>query len=190
MRKRTQIMVRLLPSALLLLCSLAWIRSYFRCDEPTVYLGSETMGPASHPGEVCFDYHHEAEPSARRWAFRWYSLPATLYDPMAAGWSGDPSNYIPKRYPLVNWNGFYALRREEPDIWYTAGVPYWSVAAILATIVAFQISRQLARRRTRAIRIERGCCGNCGYDLRGGSAVCPECGRPVPGQMRDKAGKI
>ena len=38
----------------------------------------------------------------------------------------------------------------------------------------------LATRRTR-MQWMRGVCMDCGYALRGGNAVCPECGKSVPG---------
>jgi hypothetical protein len=51
-------------------------------------------------------------------------------------------------------------------------IPLWSILAI-ASILPLLRLWQLYRRRTRKIR---GLCVNCGYDLRGSLACCPECG--------------
>ena len=39
------------------------------------------------------------------------------------------------------------------------------------------------RQRTRRLRIETGCCAQCGYDLRASSDYCPECNAPVPHEI-------
>jgi hypothetical protein len=57
-------------------------------------------------------------------------------------------------------------------------VPYWLLAlltAILPGIVGAQLVRGMRRRR----RIAAGKCCHCGYDLRGNSGICPECGTKV-----------
>jgi len=57
-------------------------------------------------------------------------------------------------------------------------VPYWWLAvvtAILPAITGTQLVRGMRRRR----RIFRGMCRKCGYDLRGSSGVCPECGTKI-----------
>jgi len=53
--------------------------------------------------------------------------------------------------------------------------PYWLLAVvtgILPAVVGTQLARGMRRRRW----IARGMCQKCGYDLRGSSGVCPECG--------------
>jgi hypothetical protein len=40
---------------------------------------------------------------------------------------------------------------------------------------AWAVSRWLRRRAA----VRRGQCGHCGYDLRGSSQQCPECGAPI-----------
>ena len=56
-----------------------------------------------------------------------------------------------------------------------AWVPHWLVALIFAVLPGRRIYRwERSRRRGR-----RGLCEGCGYDMRGGGQMCPECGREV-----------
>ena len=51
-------------------------------------------------------------------------------------------------------------------------VPYWSVLMVsLAAPLVYLYG--LLRRRS---KLSHGCCGRCGYDLRGSPTRCPECG--------------
>jgi hypothetical protein len=53
-------------------------------------------------------------------------------------------------------------------------VPYWAIILVLLTLPTVWL---LDYRRA-LVRMSRGLCANCGYDLRGnGSGICPECGR-------------
>ena len=60
--------------------------------------------------------------------------------------------------------------------WTLAAIPLWFVATILMIWPAVFLTRQIRRRR----RTRLGRCLQCGYDLRGSSSRCPECGTPVP----------
>ena len=49
--------------------------------------------------------------------------------------------------------------------------------------------RQINRFVERYERIERGCCPDCGYDLRGSRRRCPECGHAIPWDQYDGAAR-
>jgi hypothetical protein len=57
-------------------------------------------------------------------------------------------------------------------------VPYYAVC-LLASFIFLPLLTQWCRACKSRARRERGCCDACGYDLRGGTARCPECGRDV-----------
>lgn len=50
---------------------------------------------------------------------------------------------------------------------------------VIGSIILLQQQRRY-RSWQRAMRIDRGLCPNCAYDLRENADRCPECGRPVP----------
>lgn len=55
------------------------------------------------------------------------------------------------------------------------------VFAIVITIGLFGTSLAMSKKQTHAeSRMNRGCCPNCGYDLRASNDRCPECGTPIP----------
>src|SRR3989440_1204561 len=54
-------------------------------------------------------------------------------------------------------------------------VPYW-LLAMLTAILPSIVGRQVVRGVRRRMRVARGMCPSCGYDLRGGGGICPECG--------------
>jgi hypothetical protein len=58
-------------------------------------------------------------------------------------------------------------------------VPLWSVVIITAVLPVVSVRSWQRRRRSR-IRLARGECLTCGYDLRGGPGRCPECGAAAP----------
>jgi hypothetical protein len=53
---------------------------------------------------------------------------------------------------------------------------------VMLLLAAFIVPRLLMWRREREInqRFLKGCCTNCGYDLRASPQRCPECGQEVP----------
>jgi hypothetical protein len=59
-------------------------------------------------------------------------------------------------------------------------VPYWPIILVLLIFPAVWL---MGYRRS-LIRLSRGCCRGCGYDLTGNtSGVCPECGTPVESKL-------
>jgi len=53
------------------------------------------------------------------------------------------------------------------------GIPDWAIALLAALLPLSMIRARFVQRR----RISAGRCAGCGYDLRGVSGRCPECGR-------------
>ena len=58
---------------------------------------------------------------------------------------------------------------------YTLVIPDWATAVVLMIILWRQLRPWMKARKAFA-RIAAGCCARCGYDLRGSSGRCPECG--------------
>jgi hypothetical protein len=58
------------------------------------------------------------------------------------------------------------------------GAPLWPVVALLITYPAWAFIHGSLLRR---IRLSKGCCASCGYDLTGNqTGICPECGVTIP----------
>ena len=56
------------------------------------------------------------------------------------------------------------------------GVPYWLLVALTGAWPVWFVCRHVTAALRRADREMRGRCVACGYDLRGASSRCPECG--------------
>jgi hypothetical protein len=54
--------------------------------------------------------------------------------------------------------------------------PWWFIAVTLALVAVIP---PMLRQRLRATRRAHGRCTRCGYDIRGLSIRCPECGEPI-----------
>ncbi len=81
-------------------------------------------------------------------------------------WSNPkPVGVLKRGSTLVKFNT-YAISLTVP-ILVASAWPAWVACSAL-----------LARRRGAARRV-KGLCANCGYDLRAGGDICPECGRPA-----------
>jgi predicted RNA-binding Zn-ribbon protein involved in translation (DUF1610 family) len=60
-------------------------------------------------------------------------------------------------------------------------IPHWILLFVVATPTTVLFWRDRHR------RIPPGHCQTCGYDLTGNvSGVCPECGKPIPNDLRKK----
>jgi hypothetical protein len=62
-------------------------------------------------------------------------------------------------------------------------VPYWMPFLLAAAPLAF--AARTARQRR--LRLRRGRCVSCGYDLRGIGERCPECGTPTAAAAAEKS---
>ena len=67
-------------------------------------------------------------------------------------------------------------------------VPYWALVSAFLGGGLPTVRACIARRR-RVRRLIAGCCPSCGYDLRGMTQRCPECGA-VPDLRTELAGQI
>lgn len=74
-------------------------------------------------------------------------------------------------------------RRYEPDSWglleERAFVFPWAAPLLLCLLPLVLIGRSFLARRRKSLRIRRGLCVGCGYDLRHSRERCPECGLVV-----------
>jgi hypothetical protein len=66
-----------------------------------------------------------------------------------------------------------------PAPFWSVRIPLYLLLALFLTLPAWWLWRFLAARQ-RANRIKVNRCEQCGYDLRGTPARCPECGRQAP----------
>lgn len=55
-------------------------------------------------------------------------------------------------------------------------IPYWMFLPILLLLPILHVRRIIRQR----LRLKRGQCLNCGYDLRASKDKCPECGMAIP----------
>ena len=116
--------------------------------------------------------------------------------PLEAGWrwSGTPRAGIDPRPPAWrDWwfSAYFSDTIRPPRLPFdprgaktrmiSVGVPYWCLLLIGATVPVWRLARLLGRQR----RNKRGQCTHCGYDLRGVSGRCPECGTPVSHRPED-----
>jgi hypothetical protein len=174
-------MFRLLITGLsLLLClglSLLWMRSYHTVDTlvfpqrdsdgTTYYRMGDSYGGVVNWSIAAGGYlgfapwHTTMFGPGRRWEWThspWYVA--------TNGWN------LPKfRYRSTDLKLPHGRHVKAHDV----RAPYWALLAVAILPLLFRSSRVIGywrRRRRRA----RGLCARCGYDLRGGQDVCPECG--------------
>ena len=134
-----------------------WVVSYWgveaKCPRPrfTVLLGSG----AAFIGD---------------WVSHFYDEPIQEYS-FSWGWS---SEFRMRWWPSCN---FHPDNSSPVITDWKIVVPLWMPA--LACGLIFFFSQHGGRQRSR--RAKRGLCLECGYDLRGSSVRCPECGRALSG---------
>jgi hypothetical protein len=163
MSPRTARVVAFLPLPLLLLVLLAWLRSYlpeeFYCrpidGRLVLFFVNGDHARRIHPGSS------EFEGAARVW------------DDLR----GMPDNAIHVRLLGVEVVGSRDLYPGHLIV----GIPFGWIALPLAAASAWWIVSWRRRRQWR----QPGRCRHCGYDLRGSTGRCPECGQPTasPGEL-------
>jgi len=90
----------------------------------------------------------------------------------------------PKHYPLGF--GFGKSPRGDPTAapYLGAYAPWWALFATTGLLPAAWVLARLRSRRRRRMAEALGLCLVCGYDLRGVTGECPECGTPTPTSAR------
>lgn len=65
-------------------------------------------------------------------------------------------------------------------------IPYWMLLPVLLPLPIWHVRRTIRQR----LRLKRGQCLNCGYDLRASKDKCPECGTAIPPRLGPVNGKV
>jgi hypothetical protein len=166
-------LLTLAAAAGLVVCVLMWVRSYLpqywmiRAHRGTLLLVfysrdqatfidplRATTGTPRRPWDTVQTLN-----GARSWA------DSSAVTPRPASWRGAGFELIFNRVDLAQ--GYFVL-----------GVPFWLAALALAGATAWGA---VHGHRGRS-RLREGHCRGCGYDLRGSSGACPECGTPPPAE--------
>jgi len=183
--KRAAIITRLLGLLLLIATVILWVRSFRHVDGIALFdRGGQLHGVASDRGTILLFTSKIPFGHDKAWSAEPFSVAQSDFR------SFDEYLYA-KTALKFKWAGFkvcsdsYALTDTNPTTgaattvatWPYQGltVPDWLLTALLALPTIRSFRRAWVRRRRRL----RGLCIACGYDLRGASGRCPECGRPV-----------
>jgi len=177
-----------------------WARSYWRSDAVKFQKVLDGAQPLTLRTVVLYSGAGSVEMTLSRDVLYWpdqLELPGrTLYSsednperpsngPINLGWRRhfagfgvikDWSNR-PASLTLISLPGVGRLMVARPVGWTESfravWAPHWFLALIFAVLPGRLIFRW-ARARRRKLR---GLCAGCGYDMRGGGEVCPECGK-------------
>ena len=163
-RSRLWSFATLLPTGLLVVCGMVWVRGYFVTDTLVVFLPrSAQYSLRSNMGMMQFQFSDEhpshVRPEVKHLRLAWRTgVPGPVF--------GEPTAWQRRGFDL--YVSPYASRKAVRVI-----LPWWLLAPVAALPATWQAVSAL-RRRQRHVAVR---CASCGYDLRtliGGR--CPECG--------------
>jgi len=149
-----------------------WIRSYLVADRFRVAVDTRLVGGAveifSSRGSLGLSLEFRFDQEDRRTSlFRFFHSSGLPHEPSGARTKWTAAGWL--RFVCVpNANGI-VLR-----------VPHWFI--LLLSVLMF--TRGFRRNRLLRHRRRRGLCLTCGYDLRGSTERCPECGTMIPAEMQ------
>lgn len=86
----------------------------------------------------------------------------------------------------LSWRRYYQDYGSEYVSRRQWSAPLWLIAA-LAALPPLQWAAIHLRQRRQCLRRRLGLCVRCGYDLRATAERCPECGTPVPADVRARS---
>lgn len=157
-------------------CAL-WVRSHFVVDHWLLMRGSAYRKAVRDWHEVysdsgliavfiCWD-SRTPPPGPRPWRTEWIRIPP-----------GEITEE--RRFPQrLVWFEFNSHSKVSPNVpfWeqWNLRLPHWSIALPLSLPSIIWLARTVSRRR-RLRRRRALLCERCGYDLRGSTGRCPECG--------------
>lgn len=165
MKRRIFTILSTLSLALGILLIVLWIRSHWASDA-FVWSRNHDYVATSHKGDLSFLIVKRLSFSMPLpWPplFFSQSLPQRAVQVRTKNGTQFVGYYVPNGlgddFPaslLVHWS-----------------IPYWILvtAAIVLPCTWFYVFR---------VRVRKGCCRKCGYDLRASKERCPECGTPIP----------
>jgi hypothetical protein len=173
----------------LILCgagTLAWLLTSLGCGYYTVWQGPNRSCVVSVlAGSLSLQVAHVSPDRQRPATFRLQRFGGTdthTFNPSAdtSGWSRIGLISTIQRIP---YNDGMTVGPPGTTLTMSIGancrsfvIPLWLVA-LLGAIAPLKFTARRMQARTRRLRIERGQCGHCGYDLRGSPSLrCPECG--------------
>jgi hypothetical protein len=180
-------------AVLLAACAAAWLRSYLpeywtlRAHQGSLVLlfyGTDAathIDPANHPSvEETFGNPQYPGRPTRRW-----DTEQALRN--ARSWAKGSARATP---PPLSWRaaGFELIANHAKLSagYFIVAAPFWALCLPPAGVMAWGLSRWRRQRRWR----DSGRCRNCGYDLRGSSDACPECGTQMARQTSAGAGDV
>lgn len=164
----------------LLLCAAMlalWVRSQFRLDWIDCFW---TRSPADHrllqigsnKGKLFIEFKRGVDNPL------WPERSLSIRGARAYAFEDDIADFVNPQHVTGIWYAHEVLPDSYHHYWVYVPHLVFSLTMLLLPLVWVRRWWQHVRRR------RRGCCAMCGYDLRASIERCPECGTPVPSEVR------